>query len=308
MNEALRQDIADIIGIDLNHHKSNIDYKVLKVIQEDGYVRKKIEFDSNGDKVPAFLLIPERMDNTPAVLINHQHNSERHFGKSEVCGLVGSPFQAFGPALVKQGFVVLVPDIICFEERRKYAHGLEPLENDKDFWNHLNEMCYRVLSGDLLMKKILEDTMTAITLLSEIPGVDKNRLGTLGHSMGGNTVQFLAAMDKRISFACASGSACSYKNKMKNNVGMELSIVVPNLYRKYDVQDLLACIAPRRLLIVSADDDKYSRDASDVVDEARKTYAQKNAKDNITHVRYQGGHALSHERFEYIVNWIITNA
>ena len=204
-------------------------------------------------------------------------------------------------------FKVLVPDIICFEERRKYANGLEPLENDKDFWNHLNEMCYRVLSGDLLMRKILEDTMNAITLLSEIPGVDKNRIGTLGHSMGGNTVQFLAAMDKRISFACASGSACSYKNKMEHNVGMELSIVVPNLYRKYDIQDLLACIAPRRLLIVSADDDKYSRDASDVVDEARKTYSQMNAEGNITHVRYQGGHALTQERFDYIVNWMITN-
>jgi len=126
--------------------------------------------------------------------------------------------------------------------------------------------------------------------------------------MGGNTVQFLAAMDKRISFACASGSACSYKNKMENNVGMELSIVVPNLYRKYDIQDLLACIAPRRLLIVSSDDDKYSRDASDVVDEARKAYAQMNAEGNITHVRYPGGHALTQERFTYIVNWMITNA
>ena len=69
----------------------------------------------------------------------------------------------------------------------------------------LREMCYRILSGDYLIKKILEDTMTGISLLSEFPGVDKNRIGTLGHSMGGNTVQFLAAMDERISFACASG-------------------------------------------------------------------------------------------------------
>ena len=62
------------------------------------------------------------------------------------------------------------------------------------------------------------------------------------------------------------------------------------------------------MLIVSADDEKYSRDASDVVDEARKTYSQMNAEGNITHVRYQGGHALTQERFDYIVNWMITNA
>ena len=55
-------------------------------------------------------------------MINHQHNSERHFGKSEVCGIVGSPYQAFGPVLARHGFVVLVPDVICFEERRKNAH------------------------------------------------------------------------------------------------------------------------------------------------------------------------------------------
>ena len=43
--------------------------------------------------------------------------------------------------------------------------------------------------------------------------------------MGGNTVQFLAALDERISFACASGSACSYKNRMANGVGIELASV-----------------------------------------------------------------------------------
>jgi len=114
VNEAIRQDISDIIGIDIKNHRSDIDYSALETIQEDGYVRQKIAFDSDGDKVPAYLLMPERMANAPAVLINHQHNSERHFGKSEVCGIVGSPFQAFGPALAKLGFVVLVPDIICF--------------------------------------------------------------------------------------------------------------------------------------------------------------------------------------------------
>ena len=305
MIEIVRKDIADIIGIDLCSIKSNVTYVVLETVQEDGYIRKKIEYESFGDMVPAYLLIPKRVENAPAVLIN-QHNSERHFGKSEVCGIVGSPYQAFGPVLARNGFVVLVPDVICFEERRKNAHGIEPLANDMDFWNHLNEMCYRVLSGNCLMKKILEDTMTAITLLSEIPGVDKSRIGTLGHSMGGNTVQFLSALDERISFACASGSACSYKNRMENGVGIELASVVPNLYKKYDIGDLLACVAPRKLLIVSADDDKYSFDATDVTEVAKRTYVELNAEDNITHVRYKGGHALTQERFDFIVNWMIS--
>lgn len=308
MIETVRKNIADLIGIDLCSLQPNISYTVLESVQEDGYIRKKITYDSFADLVPTYLLIPEGAQNAPAVLIHHQHNSERHLGKSEVCGLVGDPFQAFGPVLARQGFVVLVPDVICFEERRKNAHGTEPLANDMDFWNHLSEMCYRLLRGDFLMKKILVDTMSAVTLLSQLPMVDKSRIGTLGHSMGGNTVQFLFALDERISFACASGSACSYRCRMENGVGIELASVIPNFYKKYDIGDLLACGAPRKLLIVSADNDKYSRDAEDVVAIAKRAYAGLNAEDNITHVRYPGGHALTQERFDYIVKWILSAA
>lgn len=72
-------------------------------------------------------------------------------------------------------------------------------------------MCYRILKGENLMKKVILDAMQAISLLSGLEYVDKNRIGTLGHSYGGNTVLFLSAIDQRISFACASGSACTYK-------------------------------------------------------------------------------------------------
>ena len=70
----------------------------------------------------------------------------------------------------------------------------------------------------------------------------------------------------------------------------------------------MACVAPRKLLIVSADDDKYSRDAADVVDVAKRSYAELNVEENITHVRYKGGHALTEERFDYIVKWILSVA
>ena len=88
--EAIRKEIADLIGIDIRSTRSHISYTVLESSQEDGYIRQKITYDSFGDKVPTYLLIPEGVECAPAVLINHQHNSERHLGKSEVyigCGL-----------------------------------------------------------------------------------------------------------------------------------------------------------------------------------------------------------------------------
>ncbi|MDE6641960.1 MAG: prolyl oligopeptidase family serine peptidase [Acetatifactor sp.] len=304
----LRNEIMEAIGITAPGTMPHIEYRLLESSKEAGYTRQLIEYDSYGDKVIAFLLLPEALDNNPAILINHQHNREHHLGKSEVCGLAGNPLQAFGPELAKRGFVVLAPDAICFEDRRKNAHGTEPLADDLDFWQHYNEMCYRIIKGESLMKKVLDDAVSGITLLSGLAYVDNSRIGTLGHSMGGNTVLFLSALDERIAFSCASGSACTYENRMVNNVGIEMASIIPGFHSKYDIYDLVSCIAPRRLLIVSAEDDKYSRDASYIVEKAGPAYAELNALQNLHHKRYPGGHGLTKERYDFIIEWLDANA
>ena len=299
----LRKEIADIIGINFSNISDNVEYRVLESTKEEGYSRQLIEYDSFGDKVTAFLLLPKIIDNNPAILINHQHNREHHLCKSEVCGLAGNPLQAFGSELAKRGFVVLAPDSICFEDRRKNTHV-----EGFDFWQHFNEMCYRIINGDYLMKKVLNDAMSGITLLYNLSGVNNKRIGTLGHSYGGNTVLFLSALDERIAFSCASGSACTYENRMKNGVGIEMASVIPYFHGKYDIYDLVSCIAPRRLLIVSADEDKYSKDASYIVEKSSKSYAELHALQNLNHKRYKGGHALTKERFDFIIEWIDENS
>lgn len=301
--ENLRSEIAHAIGVMTTDTLPNVEYRILESTKENGYTRHLIAYDSNGDKVTVFLLLPDILDKNPAILINHQHNREHHLGKSEVCGLAGDPWQAFGPELAKNGFVVLAPDSICFEERRK-----NPLVEGFDFWQHFNEMCYRIIKGEYLMKKVLVDAMNGITLLTNLSYVDNKRIGTLGHSYGGNTVLFLSALDERISFSCASGSACTYENRMKNDVGIEMASVIPNFHGKYDIYDLVSCIAPRRLLILSAEDDKYSKDASYIVEKAGPAYQEFNAVQNLQHKRYTGGHALTKERHDFIVEWIKENA
>ena len=303
----IRKQIADIIGIDLveltEASNTSAPYTVLFSNQEDGYTRQYIKYVSGSEQVPAYLLIPDEQDNNPAVLINHQHNREHHLGKSEVCGLAGNPLQAFGPALAKKGFVVLAPDTVCFEERRE-----DPSVEGFDFWQHFHEASYRIVKGDYLMKQVLIDAMTGISLLAELPYVDKNHIGTLGHSMGGNTVLFLAALDERISFACASGSACTYENRMANGIGIEMASVIPGFHGLYDIDNLVSLTAPRKLLLVSAEEDKYSMDAPAIEQKAGKAYAEQGASQNLHHKRYSGGHALTQERFDYIIKWIEENA
>ena len=300
---ALRNEIAKLIGISLPWEASDVTYEVLDSVKEEGYTRQLISYTSDRDKVSAYLLLPDKLEKNPAILINHQHNREHHLGKSEVCGLAGNPLQAFGPELARRGFVVLAPDSICFEERRK-----DPTVEGFDFGQHFQEMTYRVITGDFLMKKVLTDAMNGISLLAGLSFVDTGRIGTLGHSYGGNTVLFLSALDERISFACASGSACTFEYRMKHGTGIEMASVIPNFHGTYDIDDLVALTAPRKLLLVSSDEDKYSMDAPEIVEKAGKAYAELGAPQNLEHKRYAGGHALTEERFQDIIEWIARNA
>lgn len=124
------------------------------------------------------------------------------------------------------------------------------------------------------MQKVLEDARNGITLLYSLPYVCPGRIGTMGHSYGGNTALFLSALDGRVLFCCASGCACTYENRMQNNVGIEIAGVIPGIHGRYDIDDLVCCIAPRRLLLVSAEKDKYSMDAPCIVEKARHAYAK----------------------------------
>lgn len=91
-----------------------------EAVQADGFVRERIEYRGlEGDEIPAFLFTPTGRDLLGGVVVFHQHNGEFHFGKSEVAGLVGDPFQAFGPALARRGLVVLAPDATTFCSRSR---------------------------------------------------------------------------------------------------------------------------------------------------------------------------------------------
>ena len=261
----------------------------------DGFERERIEYAGlEGDSIPAFLFTPTGRDALGGVVVFHQHNGEFHFGKSEVAGEVGNAFQAFGPALARRGLVVLAPDAITFEDRRGAVRGVQP--DYHDWLQHYNAMSYRLLDGDLLMRKCLDDAQRAVSVLLATSSVDARRVGVAGHSYGGYTALYCAAVDTRCRFAAISGAICSFDTRRREGTGITLFETVPGLAREIDTHDLLATIAPRPVLVVSGTQDKYSRDADQVV--ARV------AGDFITELRVDRGHALDQERFDGIVGWI----
>jgi hypothetical protein len=131
-----------------------------------------------------------------------------------------------------------------------------------------------------------------------------NASASWGIPMAATECCFIGALDERIGFACSSDAACSYHYKIAHQFGIEMAEVIPGFAARYDIADLVACFAPRRVLIVSATDDAGSQDADKIVRAAQEMCAALGSPEHIEHKRYEGGHALTQERFDAIVGWL----
>lgn len=288
----------------LNKHSKAVDFEILEEATFDNFRRQLIRYQSQeSDWIPAYLFVPSSPGPHPAVLVHHQHNGERHLGKSEVAGLAGNPLQAFGPSLAELGYVVLAPDSICFEDRRPNKKGTEADTWDNDWLQHFNEMTYRLVRGDTLMRKVLNDASVGLSLLTTLKNVSSNQIGILGHSYGGNTALFQAATDDRIRFVCSSGALCSFRQKMEVGTGLEMALAIPGFLPDFDFDQILASIAPRDVLIVSAEEDKYSKDADIICSSVERRFVRPDGTSSLSHFRDNGEHPLTEKRRAVIIDW-----
>jgi dienelactone hydrolase len=309
--DSVRERIAEFIGLEKVSEHPPI--QIVDRQSDDGYTRSLLQYWlSDGDVVEAFLFEAERKNSKAGVLVLHQHNSQWTIGKSEVAGLAGDPMQAFGPALARRGVTVLAPDAIGFESRlgmsgwgTELAPTLTRPGGFVDGWlQYYNQMAHRLVQGDLLIRKMLSDCMAAISVLESINS-EGMPIGAIGHSLGGGLALFLAALDTRVAFTCSSGAACSFRHKLAHGTGLEMSLIIPGFAKQFDIEDVVRCIAPRKIFVVSSEDDAVSADADDVVQRAKGVFEEMNCSECLEHLRGRGGHALDRHRFNAIVDWTL---
>ena len=94
----------------------------------------------------------------------------------------------YGETLARRGYIVVVPDIRTFGER----------EDDYVFRAEVE-----ILEGRSLWGLMVWDTLRIADYLRTRPDVDPERLGIVGHSLGGHTAQAAGSLDDGIAAAVA---------------------------------------------------------------------------------------------------------
>lgn len=263
-------------------------------ILECGVRRQKIRYFSESKEAPkieAWLFSPTarspfadsagERDTRAGVLCLHQTN--RMIGKHEPAGLGGDPslFQAL--ELARRGFFTMAPDFTG-----SGAHpGLDRFPNN-----------YAAAT----MKGIV-DHMRAVDILSGLPAVDAERIGCIGHSLGGFNTMFLTAFDPRIHAAvssCGFVNWQAYHDREGSVWQMAGANYLPRLRQfldrlddiPFDWHELLAACAPRPVFLNAPlrDDPFLAEGVSEVVAAARPVYGLFGVPDQLVIVHPDTGH------------------
>lgn len=235
-----------------------LDVRIEEERTSDGLVALKLSYhtDRADQRTFAWLLKPqvENYRTLPAVLCFHP---TARAGKDVPAGLSGTPSRHYALELAKRGFITLSPDYPSFGE----SH--HDFETDP------------YASGTM---KAIYEAVRAIDLLAERPDVDSQRIGCIGHSLGGHHGLFTAVFDQRIKVVVTSCGFTRFHKYMKGDLtGWSGPVYMPRVKTEFhlspeempfDFAEVVAALAPRGVYVVAPiEDDNF--DVSGVRDVIR---------------------------------------
>jgi dienelactone hydrolase len=275
---AIRKKMEQAMGpLPALDRKVPLDAKVEKEEELVGYVRKKVTFAAEkGDRVPAWLLVPAGASadkKRPAMLCLHQTVA---IGKDEPVGLGGKESLHYALHLVKRGYVCLAPDYPSFGE---YKYDFKAAFQRGDYQ-----------SGTM---KAIWNNMRAVDFLLTLSEVDGERVGVIGHSLGGHNAMFTAAFDERLKVIVSNCGFCSFAKYYGGNLkGWTSDRYMPRIASEYgndpkrmpfEFADVVTSFAPRAFLAVApVRDDNFAVDGvKDVIRAAEPAYKALGKAENL---------------------------
>jgi len=280
---------------------SPLNPQLRETLNKDGYRIESLTYEGlTGERIPALILVPDGVTAShpaPGIAVWHQHNGEYHLGKSEPAGLSGNPMHHTAVALVREGYVVLCPDSLCFEERQDPTGKLKG--GDYERFEFLRE----VVQGRCLAWKDIFDMKQSISMLCERPEVKKELIGCYGHSMGSTHAWLVGPLEPRI--RCVVGNCClpTYEAIEQEHLLHCFPNFVPGWSRYGDTPDIASLIAPRALHLNLGEKDEGSpiESATRGLKRIAEVYKKKGVRENFTYfIEPDTGHVLSEAMWQHV--------
>ena len=276
-----------------------LDPAIEESVKEDGYTRRKLTLQvEEGDRLSCYLLVPEKLDGrVPAILALHPTHP---MGKGDTAGLTRRDNRNYGQELARLGFVVLVPDYPSFGDEADYDFS-------KDNY----------VSGSM---KGIVNHIRCVDYLQSLSCVDPERIGVIGHSLGGHNALFAAVFDQRIKVIVSSCGWTPFHDYYQGKIkGWTSDRYMPLLEDKYkldpdlapfDFYGIVAALAPRPFFSVSPlrDSNFEVSGVRKAIAEARKVYELLGAGEKLL-VEYPDSEhdfipAMREEAYRFLAEWL----
>ena len=274
-----------------------LDVEVLEEKDFGSHVQRKITFAVEpGDRVPAYLLLPKGISGkAPAMLCLHPTSEH---GKAIVLDETHRPNRLYARELAERGFVTLAPDYPGFGE---YAEARK--------WLYANGYV------STTMKAIFNHSR-AIDLLSSLEEVDPERIGAIGHSLGGHNSLYLGVFEPRVKVMVTSCGFNTFRKYYGGNLtGWSHDGYMPRIATEYgkdpaqmpfDFTEVLGALAPRPVFINAPIHDANFEvsGVQDCVRAAQPVYELLGAPDNLVAVYPEAEHdfpdAVREQAYQFI--------
>jgi len=301
----LRARFLDLIRDQRKPAKPPLDLQVHESIVVDGvYERRLVSYQVEADeRARAYLGIPLKLaGKAPGVVA--LHGTYEH-GIEQASGLIDNPDKAYLDHLCRRGYVVIAPEHFVSGDRTPAAGAYDTAEFHRKHpeWTAVGKFTY--------------EHSIAVDVLASLAEVDAERLGVMGHSLGGHGAIFLAAYDERLkAAACNCGASFFRHNPGVDNWARDHWYVYfhhlrPGLLKgelpPIDFHEIIALIAPRAFLDVSGlndGDPLVQRQRVLMLTSVMGVYDLLNASPNFAFFVHGRGHSVAHESRELIYGWL----
>jgi len=270
------------------------DMKLETVSEErlEGVTRSLVRYEAEpGRFVEAFLLRPNGGDaKKPAVVVFHSTTAETI---KAVAGTGSKPEQYLGLRLAERGFVTLCPRNFLWEEPKYEASVAAVKERHPQSRG---------------MATMLADGMRAVDVLESLPEVDRDRIGTIGHSLGAKEVLYLMAFDDRVKAGVSSEGGVAL-DSTNWDAPWYLGPECREADFPRDHHELLALAAPRPMLILGGESGPGAADGDrswPYVAAAQRVYRLYGEPVRLGLLNHRQGHKLSPEVAEKAFAWLET--